>query len=116
MRRIGVIFIATVLSACTSSFDSARIMWSTPPVVCISLGADDGVREGDEFSIWRTEQRKKGDVIYGTAVYRVGEVRVFRVESGGTSLAEVVRGNLALGDRVTKWLISEGGKPSVLQK
>lgn len=75
----------------------------------MSLSAEDGVTEGEEFSVWRSEWTKTGEVIY-----RVGKIRIFRVESEGTSLAEVIEGAPELGDRVTKWLISEGGKARVL--
>ncbi|MFQ5798669.1 MAG: hypothetical protein ACE5H0_08255 [Bacteroidota bacterium] len=109
MKLLVSIFVAAALSGCAPSFESARITCSTPPVVRVSLSAEDGVTEGEEFSVWRSEWTKTGEVIY-----RVGKIRIFRVESEGTSLAEVIEGAPELGDRVTKWLISEGGKARVL--
>ncbi len=114
MRVLAIIGISGILGGCALSFESARIMCVTPPIVRVSLGAEDGVKEGEEFSVWRRERRRTGEVTYGEFIYRVGEIRIFRVENGETSLAEVIQGKPELGDRVTKWLILDQRRGRVL--
>lgn len=115
MRALELILLAAALSGCVPAYDSARIMCSTAPIVRVSLGTGDGVIEGEEFSVWRSESRQTGKVIHGSVIYRVGKIRILRVEGEETSLAEVIKGSAQLGDRVTKWLISDNQNARVLQ-
>ncbi|MBI3004465.1 MAG: hypothetical protein HYY49_03515 [Ignavibacteriales bacterium] len=62
----------------------------------------DSVRVGEEFSLWRDRK-----LASGTQTYRTGIVEITKLVSPDTAEANITYGEAEVGDKVTKWMISD---------
>ena len=100
-----VFFIAILISGfqCEGNV-RGRVTDVTGSYVIAVFRAEDSVKVGEKFSLWRDEWQEKTK---STATFRVGIIEVIEVHARNTAIARIVMGNPKTGDKVTKWLIEK---------
>ena len=99
--KIGRIFVSVSLSfllgGCGAPL-TAIITSAEKSGIVISVGKEDGVREGDIFWVWQKEAVPKGGVL----TVRVGKIRIVKILGEHSALGEVFYGEAAPGDHAQR--------------
>lgn len=70
--------------------------------VTVFFRNSDSVRVGEEFSLWRDRK-----LASGTQTYRTGIVEITKLLSPDSAEGALTYGEAEVGDKVTKWMISD---------
>lgn len=79
-----------------------RVVEAKDKQVIVFFLYSDSVRVGEEFSLWRDRK-----VASGTRTYRTGIIKITELLSPESAEAILTYGGVEVGDKVTKWTISE---------
>lgn len=102
-QHIVILLLAAMFFAfqCESGI-RGRVVEVKEDGIVVFIQDSDSVRVGEEFSLWRDRRTPQG-----METIRTATIKITRVLAPDTAWAVTTYGKAEVGDKVTKWMITE---------